>query len=304
MRKFLVRSFLFGIGLAVSIALFVSFCVLSHWSEVVASQHLEPWQYILFIGDSHIGCTFVENREYENRIVWEPSMPQQFTLMRLLDMERDGGFGNVETVVLDIGLQSLGQQRTERMKEFWWRMLPISWRHQSLLPLGVWDRFEYAIGHLAGRMSVMSPMPTNNVSIVTRTKEERAREFAETSKCHFAWTGTPEQMCEDWELSLHESIDGIIRVCRRNDLRLVFFTAPLTSYYRASIPAIAESKFQKFVSQIRDSGIEYHDLRKWGEDRYFCDSFHFTHDGARRFTRWFYSEILKTPTVRCASRQN
>ncbi len=304
MKKFLVRSFLFGVGLAVSVALFVSFRVLSHWSEVVASRHLESWQRILFIGDSHIGCTFVEDRAYENRIVWESSMPQQFTLMRLLDMERGGGFGNVDTVVLDIGLQSLGQQRTERMKEFWWRMLPISWRHHSLLPLGAWDRFEYAMSHSAGRMSVMSPMPTDNISILTRTREERAREFAETSEFHFAWPGTPEQMCEGWEVSLHEAIDGIIRVCRRNNLRLVFFTAPLTSYYRAAIPATVESKFQEFVSQIRDSGVEYHDLRAWGEDGDFRDSFHFTHDGAERFTKWFYSEILKTPTAPCVSRPN
>ena len=295
MRKFLLRSLLFGAGLAVLIAVFVSLRVMCHWSEVVASRHLEPWQRILFIGDSHIGCTFVEDREYANRIVWASAMPQQFTLMRLQDMERDGGFGNVDTVVLDIGLQSLGQQRTECMKEFWWRMLPISWRHQSLLPLGVWDRFEYALGHYDGRMAVMSPMPTNNVSILTRTAEERAREFTETSELHFAWSGTPDLMCDGWETSLHEAIDGIIRVCRRNNLRLVFFTAPLTSYYRAAIPMAVESKFQEFVSQIRDYGVEYHDLRTWDDDGDFCDSFHFTHDGAKRFTKWFYSEILKTP---------
>ena len=295
MRKFLVRSFLFCVGLPVSCALCVALRVLCHWPEVVASRHLEPWQRVLSIGDSHIGCTFVEDRKYENRVVWSPSVPQQFTLMRLLDMERDGGFGNVDTIVLDIGQQNLGAQRTEAMKSYWWRMLPISWRHQSLLPLGAWDRFEYAIGHLAGRMSVMSPLSNTNVSIMMRTEEERAREFAKAFDDHFAWPGTPEKMCEGWEASLHEAIDGIVRVCRRNNLRLVFFTAPLTSYYRAAIPATVESKFQEFVSQIRDSGVEYHDLRTWGEDGDFRDSFHFTHDGAKRFTKWFYSEILKTP---------
>jgi len=293
MNRFLRCASLYSLALLALLILYVVFRVMSYADQVAQSHYLEPWQKYLFLGDSHIGCTFVEEKRYCNKIIWEPSMPQQFTLMRLLDMERDGTLKNAKVVILDIGLQSIGVQRTERMKEFWWRMIPITWRYADLLPINTWDKLTYVAGHLNGRIHIVEEMPTNNVSILTRTQKERDEEFAINAETHFHWINVPEEMCAKWDKSLEEAIIGIVNVCKRNEIRLIFFTAPLTSYYRAAIPADAENKLQEFTNQIKNFGVEYYDLRDWGEDFEFRDCFHFTYDGAKRFTDRFYKEIVK-----------
>ena len=293
MKRFLKYITIFGLGLILPII--VTFCIrlMLRQSQVAESRHIEPWQKILFIGDSHIGCTFIEAPVYSNRVVWASSMPQQFTLMRLLDMERLDALRNVETLVLEIGLQSLGEQDRERMKELWWRLFPISWRYPELIPLSTFDKLSYAVANIGKAMPVIEKMSTNDVSILTRKQKERDSDFARLSDFHFDWIGRSEQMCIGWEESLHSAIAGIIDVCRRNNIKLLFLTAPVVSYYRAAIPEKAEQKLQEFIKQIKDAGIEYYDLRAWGEDDDFRDCFHFRLSGAQKFTDWFYKEILK-----------
>lgn len=293
MKRFLKYITIFGLGLILPII--VTFCIrlMLRQSQVAESRHIEPWQKILFMGDSHIGCTFIEAPKYCNRVVWASSMPQQFTLMRLLDMERLGALRDVETLVLEIGLQSLGEQDRERMKGLWWRLFPISWRYPELIPLSTFDRLSYAAANSSMAMPVIEKMSTNDVSILTRTQKVRDSDFARLSDFHFDWIGRPEQMCVGWEESLHNAIAGIIDVCRRNNIKLLFLTAPVVSYYRAAIPEKVEQKLQEFIKQIKDAGIEYYDLRDWGEDDDFRDCFHFRLSGAQKFTDWFYKEILK-----------
>ncbi len=293
MKRFLKYITIFGLGLILPII--ATFCIrlMLRQSQVAESRHIEPWQKILFIGDSHIGCTFIEAPVYSNRVVWASSMPQQFTLMRLLDMERLGALRDVETFVLEIGLQSLGEQDCERMKELWWRMFPISWRYPELIPLSTFDKLSYAVVNSSMAMPVIEKMSTNDVSILTRTQKKRDSDFARLSDFHFDWIGRPEQMCIGWEESLHNAIAGIIDVCRRNNIKLLFLTAPVVSYYRAAIPKKVEQKLQEFIKQIKDAGIEYYDLRAWGTDDDFRDCFHFRLSGAQKFTDWFYKEILK-----------
>ena len=294
MKRFLKYITIFGLGLILPII--VTFCIrlMLRQSQVAESRHIEPWQKILFMGDSHIGCTFIEAPVYSNRVVWASSMSQQFTLMHLLDMERLGALKDVETLVLEIGLQSIGEQdRDRQMKDLWWKLFPISWRYPRLIPLSTWDKISYAVLNINRTMQVIEKMPTTDISIMSRPQKKRDSDFAFIIDFNFDWIGRPEQMCVGWEESLHNAIAGIIDVCRRNNIKLLFLTAPVVSYYRAAIPEKAEQKLQEFIKQIKDAGIEYYDLRAWGEDDDFRDCFHFRLSGAQKFTDWFYKEILK-----------
>ena len=264
-----------------------------YWQpRVEASLWVEPWQRVLFIGDSHIGCTFVEDPKYENRIIWEASMPQQFTTMRLREMEKRGSLKGVEVLVLDFGLQSIGQQRRERMKEFWWRMLPISYKHCDLLPLSWCDFLSQFVSPPSCRIHIIEDMPTANISILSRSRDEKEEEFEKTAEMHFRWTDHPELMCTRWEESLKAAVCEIQDICKRNNIKLLFFTAPLTSYYNDSIPQRVEEKLQEFVGFIKELGVPYYDLRRWGRDDDFRDCFHFRLDGAIKFTEWFYREVI------------
>lgn len=292
MRRFIAQVCLF-LSLVVAMSLgVVAVRVASHAEEVEATMKLEPWQKILFIGDSHIGCTFIQSQQYENCVLWESSMPQQFTLMRLREMEKRGALNGVELLVLDIGLQSIGQQRVKRMKEFWWRMIPISIYHPDVLPLSTWDRIDQVVKKPNGRIHVREDMPTADVSVLKRTREAQEADFQETTETHFEWINRSDEMCCDWSDSLRRAIDEISVICRRNDIPLVFITAPLTSYYVEAIPKDVNEKLREFTDQIAHKGIPYYDLRDWGEDDDFRDCFHFRYSGAMKFTEWFYREIV------------
>ena len=75
-------------------------------------------------------------------------------------------------------------------------------------------------------------------------------------------------------------------------IQLVFITAPLTSYYVEAIPKDVNAKLGIFTEQIKRNGVPYYDLRDWGEDDDFRDCFHFRLRGAKKFTEWFYKEII------------
>lgn len=292
MRRFLVQVCLFLFLLVASSLGVLTVRFANYAEEVETTMKLEPWQKILFIGDSHIGCTFIQNQQYENCVLWESSMPQQFTLMRLREMEKRGALNGVELIVLDIGLQSIGQQRVKRMKEFWWRMLPISIRHSDVLPLSIWDKIDQFVKKPNGRIHVRESMPTADVSVLTRTRESREADFQKTAETHFEWINRPTEMCCGWNDSLKCAIDEISLICKRNDIPLVFITAPLTSYYVEAIPKEVNEKLREYTDQIAHNGIPYYDLRNWGEDDDFRDCFHFRYSGAMKFTEWFYKEII------------
>lgn len=295
MRKFLGRCALFAVGLAALTGLVLVLRVVGWESARRDSMSLRRDQKVLMIGDSHIGCSFVEERKYGNKVIWESAAAQQYTWMRLQDMERSGILKNVDTVVLDLGLQSFGQQTVACMEEHWWRMIPITWRYPDALPMSYAHRFLYLLNNLSGRIHIIEALPTNNVSVLDRALS--AEKLAQDARDHMRWVDAPERMCSGWEQSIRRAIGGIVDVCRRNHIRLVFFSSPLPSFYRKEITDKAESVLSSFTQYVLSQGVEYYDLRNWSEDRCFMDCHHLTHDGAAKFTERFFKEILNRVTV-------
>lgn len=291
MKKFLINFFLFSAAVVVTVVAIVAVRIALWQHAVMESEQMRPEQEILFMGDSHIGCTFVEEPVYSNRVIWCASLPHQFTLMRLKNMERDGMLRHVKTLVIEFGLQSIGQQREERMKSFLLRMLPICWRYQELIPLGFWQKAWHVATHLSADYDIIAEMPTANIPLSQQPEELREIDWQETSKVHFGWIHG--KMCKGWERSEVESIFAIKNLCDANRIGLIVLTAPLTKRYIRNIPHEVESTMKKIVGQFQERGICYYDLRSWGNDDDFRDCFHFTVDGAKRFTDFWYGHILK-----------
>ena len=293
-----MKKFLFNVLCMVSLVVAAFLLVLC--GRVIGARHnlrrslsLEPGQKFLFMGDSHIGCTFVESQSYANHIVWVASLPPQFSLMRLREMDKSGVLKQVECLVLEIGLQSFGQQRVERMKESWMRMLPLAWRHYGVVPLSVWNCLSCLIMRPSERFMLNEPLPVCDIPITARSESEKQLDLMNISKLHFGWVKSDEQMCYGWDRSLKEAIVEIDEICNRNHVRLVFFTAPVTSYYMQAIPSDVEKKLQDYIQFLSKLGIDYYDLRQWGQDSDFQDCFHFTHKAAERFTDWFYRQVVR-----------
>lgn len=292
MIKFIRRIAFLGSLIAVALCVNIGIRILWWQPKVAALLHNEPWQKILFVGDSHIGCTFIENRQYCNRTVWAAALPHQFALIWLLDMERLGTLAGVNTVVIDIGNQSFAEQEKSLMMTIWQRQIPISWRYSRMVPLGLFDKISGVV-RCSEKIAIMEgKISTNDIPITSRTINERDADFAHNAY-HFGWSIRPEKMCAGWNRSLSEAIDEIIAVCKRNNVRLVFFTAPLTTYYRAAMLPSEKQILRRYTDRIASSGVEYYDLSEWCADNEFRDCHHLTYSGAKRFTERFFKEILR-----------
>lgn len=83
----------------------------------------------------------------------------------------------------------------------------------------------------------------------------------------------------------------IKKVCVRNNIRLVVFTSPLSTYYRDRVPCEGKDALRRWQERIKEFGIEYYDESESLSDEHFRDSNHLSHDGARAFTRYFLRKI-------------
>lgn len=264
----------------------------ARYSDFTVAERIDPNQPYLFIGDSHIGCTFLEEPQYRNRVLWGYSMPTQFTLMRLKHLEEVGALGSVRYLITEIGLQTIGQQSCTRLPFLWYRMLPLSWRYPNDLPLSFLDKFWYTIKNYDDKISLYEVVSSNNVSILDQPEESRKAEFEEVASRHFGWIVDEKRLCQGWEESLKVAITGIKEICDRHGIKVLFITAPLTKYYRDAIPTNVKRRLEELTDYIQSQGIKYMDLSDQMEDNAFMDCFHLRLDGERQFTKWFYAHVI------------
>lgn len=295
MKRFLLSVLLFASLVGLCLAAVFAWRVGKQQGALRKSLAVRPDQSILFIGDSHIGCSFVEEPRFHNRIVWASSLPQSFTLMRLLDMERLGTLSPVRTLVLELGVQNFGQHDSELLKVHTLRSLGFAWRHLDKVPLAPMELYPFLITHLSGRMFIVDKPPTHTKSLLDQPEALRQKDLRATLDRAFKWHQHPETLAPNWQSALKETFAEIQALCARHNIRVVCFTAPVSSFYREATPPESTALLQHFADFLRARGIPYYDLSAWCEDRDFYDCTHLSLPAAARFTERFYREILQEP---------
>lgn len=175
MRHFILQSIAAaGMLLAVDIAVIVVRVVLAQ-KNVSTAFTVPPETEVVFIGNSHTGCTFAEAPEFRNRAVWHSGTGFMLHYLRFLELERRGAFdANMKVCVLDCDASSLlGCAREPIAKDFI-LMLPLTWRYWDKTLLTKDEVLRTVLMNPSKNFTFCSKPPPEIPNWATRTAEERA----------------------------------------------------------------------------------------------------------------------------------
>lgn len=287
MRRFLRKGLLGALGAAGVFLGLVGVRLALAAPALDAVFRLPEGTRVLLTGDSHIGCTFREDVPGV-RVIWKGATSPGFTVLRLRNIERLGWPRSLRTVVTEVGPQTLYAEHAESLRApAWEASLFWAWRFPDAWPWGntLWRSADFILRTRAAPPATEGPR-TEAIPFPHRSEAEQ-REALETALAsHYERLATPsEWVCAEKEL--REELLALRAFCEAKGVRLVLFSAPLTSYYRRHVPDWAGERFAAFQAWLRAAGFEYHDHRDALDDFWFLDTHHLRPRGAERFTAHF-----------------
>ena len=300
MRKFVIQSIAAaGLLLAVDVAVIVVRVALAQ-KDAAAAFAVPPETEVVFIGNSHTGCTFTEASEFRNRVVWRHATGFTLHYLRFLELERRGAFdGNVKACVVDCDWPALdGCSRKCEVSNFL-DCLPVTWRYWDKTLLTKGEILRAVLTHPGREFYYSCETPPPEVpNWTTRTAEERAnlmkpmdpnaRTFRRAGN---AFVDYP----HDWQSRVLDMIRDMKERCDRHGVRLILFAAPLASDAGERTNPDTWALVTEFAARVRALGVEYCDFRLAYPDEKFRDAGHLLLSTSYEFTKRFYAEVLKIP---------
>lgn len=286
MHSFLKKLLL---GVLCACALFASIMVVRSvvvWPGLREAFCLPEGTRVLFSGDSHIGCSIVKSPGVS--VLWRSATSPKFTLLRLRNVARMGWPKSLRIVVTEVGAQTLYAEHLELRSGSGWERLERHpwWFGQAWPPLGVlWFRAREVFSLRTPTPIVETP-PATDISFTERTAEEQASNLRIAFDNHTRQAMTPAERARV-EQAVREELMALRAFCAAQGARLVLFSAPLSSYYRARASKQTTKAFEELQTWLRAEGFEYYDCRLMMEDVWFRDSHHLRPSGAKRFTEVF-----------------
>lgn len=301
MRRFLFSAL--GFVLILLILLPTVSCLRYAWLEIYARRmfRTEKWQQILVLGDSHAQCSFVEDPDCHIKMLTYHSTPLNVSLMRLKELERRGGLGNVKVCVVNFWYTTAVGHITESGQlESVWRMLPFSLRYRELIPLESFDLYCYLLKEMFVHSGNLPPVVVDpalrveSTLFCERNAQWRTGNVKRAILRHYGWKDRPEgKVVLQSDQYFKWIVGGLKEVCDRHGINLVFYSAPLTPEYDCMVPEWAKQCLEKRVEWLGEMGIRYYDFRTYGTSDIFADADHLSLEGARKFTRMFYDGFLR-----------
>lgn len=300
MKKFVLLVVIFA-ALAVLLVMTIS-CIRYSMLESYAQKkfHAEEWQRILVLGDSHAECGFVEDRDFQIKMLTYHSTPLNVSLMRLKELERRGGLENIKACVVNFWYANAnGHITVKAQQESVWRMMPYSLRYRKFIPLRDKDLYGYLIKQIVGHPENLPPVVTDSskrkecILFQNRDSDWRNDNVNKAITRHYGWKNksTGKIICDPDEY--YNTVIGEMKeICDKHEIKLIFYSAPLTKEYNDKVPQWAKQNLKERAEWLEGMGIAYYDYINRGTTDMFADADHLCLAGARKFTRMFYEEVL------------
>ena len=292
MYRFIIKlSLLTGL---LALAAFCTIVLRLLWFDIVDPQRgneINPGTRYLFIGSSAIGCGICESNSFANTVLWRTQVPPQFTLMRLLELEKVGRLDGVETVVFELGYQSIQQNSKEVLNRLAVETAPLSCKYLDLLPIRT-EVFLYWLlkNRQASYQVRQRGHPAPSVSLTQKSESWIADDLKRVCDAYFEVPRSENLMCKGWQDSLTNAIYGIDTVCRRHAIRPVALLCPMCSRFRQAVSGDVEERFAKLLKACASCNIRVVDGRSTIMDCDFMNVNHLNAKGAALFTKWLYQE--------------
>ncbi len=280
MKRFLLTILCGILSILLIATCYVAFRIWDAQDEFDKVFTLTPEQTILFVGDSHIGCSIVENEAYKNKVLWGNSESTRFTFLRLLELEKREMLNSVQLVVTELNYHSLYVEDSRVPNKFA-ALLPMTWKQIKYFSLSeLLNGLENIL--LQEHIVANETVPSRKLSILTYNDTDRQKLCQQTADEHFLFDASRRAQSL---MHRQKELQMILEVCKRNHLKFIVFSSPLSSFYSSLIPAYAKRDFQTLQDFLHKENIPYIDNREaLQDDSFFIDSHHLSPVGREIFT--------------------
>ena len=303
MKRFLITvSLAAGLLLLLDVA-FVVGRIIVNQDEVDAAFDVPPGTEVIFIGNSHTGCTFVEAPEFRNWVLWRSSTGFSLHYIRFREFERRGVLDRgVKVVVMDCDRPAMSNCRFDGMKFDITGTYPCSWRYLTQMPMSMLSLVSEILLYSNRNFWLRESPPADSIDWVTRmngwTKEER--DYYLKAEADAGQTPSNDWDSEtifpkNWRKWFDEKLLDMKARCEEHGVRLVLFASPVSSQSSDRTNPRVYQNVSDIAAHVREMGIEYYDFRTACLDNQFRDAGHLLRRSAYEFTKKFYEDVLKLP---------
>lgn len=289
-----LRIVLLGcVGLVLLHALVTLLCIGVLQIPILRYFTLPDETRVLYSGDSHVGCTFVENRP-THCLLWNSGTSPMMTLLRLKKVEQCGWPKNLKTVVTEVGEQTCilehdkGRLRSQRSNAFMW-----AWSLRGALPEERPFRFFVNWWRQAAKKiasyTVLEPVPTLDKPFSERPPEEIEDSILRGIEW-FAPENFSEVFYQERLVAMQAGLLALKDFCEARGVRLILFSAPVYPEVQKYLAPVWKQRFVEQQAWIRAQGFEYYDYRGKMDGYWMRDSGHLRPSGAKIFTDFFLKE--------------
>lgn len=291
MKKF-VAKLIAAVIVGVILVLVAWICRIFYWESKVRDVYtIDPSTKVIFIGNSHTGKSWKELKDFNNKVLWRSSECFLFSEMRLSELERRHQLDNVEVCVMNFDGPSMTFFNDDQIKSDILAEAPVSIKHLGIFPISKTSLLIEALEYANKQICVQERNPELTKSWISRTGEEKAAHLKRIYDV-FPVDWQDPYYTREWETILMCSVERVRMICERNNIRLIFFAAPLVAENPELVDDYRFDKINSVIQKVKDMGIEFYDFRRSCPDSRFMDSHHLHDDGAEAFTREFFSTVL------------
>lgn len=289
MRRFLVRLLLAAVLGVVSLVMLTAARIVL-WQKDVDAHYVIPDDIrVIGLGSSHTGCNISEDTEFKTKNFWCAARGALFSLMRLKELERRNQLSKVKYCLVDCGLSCMAGFEEDALIEHFGEELPMCWRYVGMMPVSKWRLFFNALLNAGMSYKLTDSAPIDEMPWTDRTTEDQARHIAKISTRKRSASSPP--MCKDFEKVVNVTLDGIVAICKRYNIRVIFFASPTISCHPIKTDPGRYCEWQEVIDRLRKRGIEYYDFLSDCPDSWFRDADHLTRKGAILFTCECYKAV-------------
>ena len=304
MRKFVIHVIAAaGLFLAADLA-FVVGRIVANRNAVEAAFAPPKGTEVIFIGNSHTGCSFAQVPEFRNWVVWRDSTGFPLHYIRFLEFERRGALdGGVKAVVMDCDWAALKGFQFAAMLYDVGRTYPLTWKHLSLFPMPTSALVREILLNPNQDFWMCATPAADSIDFAARlrgwTPAERAYHLGKEAKyardCQRELESEGVCYPSGWRKRFDEMVLDMKARCERRGIRLVLVATPVSSQGATRTNAAVWEHVSDMAARVRALGVEYCDFRTACPNEKFRDAGHLLPSSSYEFTKRFYAEVLKIP---------
>ena len=232
------------------------------------------------------------SKDLKTKVYWQSGCHPVLSLFKLMEIERLGNLKNVKYCIIEFGYQTESSMNYCSLNSIYYSNFSYSWRYFSKMPWNTWLAVDELLRKNAMGKPSNSPLSETTLPLTERTRAFVDKQVANVIPQHFDYINNPSpDMVKEYRKKLENTFLEINDICRRNGVKLIVISAPLSSWYRKEVPAEAELIKKNWIKWMGLNQISYLDMTESMPDSSFVESHHLLSIAREDFTKKLLDRI-------------